>query len=89
MARGATINVSLTPAQLRLVRERLDSGHYESASEVIRQSLRMMFEAKSPQPPPSTRQLKQRLASGYRAMATHDRKLARDWSKLPETWPEK
>lgn len=89
MARGATINVSLTPQQLRLVRERLDSGHYESASEVIRQSLRMMFDGNRSQRPPSARQLKHRLASGYRAMAAHDRKLAQDWSKLPEAWPEK
>lgn len=89
MARGATINVSLTPEQLRLVRQTLNSGHYESASEVIRQSLQMMFQVKRPDRPTSASQLKRRLSAGYKAMAARDRKLERDWSKLPNAWPEK
>jgi putative addiction module CopG family antidote len=89
MARGATINVSLTPEQLRLVRQTLNSGHYESASEVIRQSLRMMFQETRSQRPMSASQLKRRLSSGYKAMTARDRKLERDWSKLPDVWPGK
>jgi hypothetical protein len=43
MARVATISVSLTPRQLRLVQERVASGGYESASEVIREGLSVLF----------------------------------------------
>lgn len=89
MARGATINVSLTPEQLRLVRQTLNSGHYESASEVIRQSLRMMFHDKRSRHSTTASQLKRRLSAGYKAMAARDRKIERDWSKLPDAWPEK
>jgi antitoxin ParD1/3/4 len=41
MVRGSTLNVSLTPSLDRYVREKVDSGNYESASEVIRESLRL------------------------------------------------
>ncbi|MDP9174772.1 MAG: type II toxin-antitoxin system ParD family antitoxin [Planctomycetota bacterium] len=41
MSRQSTINVSLTERELRLVRARIHSGRYESASEVIRESLKV------------------------------------------------
>jgi antitoxin ParD1/3/4 len=41
MARGSTLNVSLTASLDRYVREKVASGGYESASEVIRESLRL------------------------------------------------
>jgi antitoxin ParD1/3/4 len=41
MVRGATLNVSLTPKLDRYVRSKVASGRYESASEVIRESLRL------------------------------------------------
>jgi antitoxin ParD1/3/4 len=40
MARHSTLNVSLTPTLDRYVRTKVASGRYESASEVIRESLR-------------------------------------------------
>jgi antitoxin ParD1/3/4 len=78
MARGATINISLTPQQLRLVRQRVDSGQYESASELIRESLRMLFQQNRLAAAPSVKRLERRLAAGYKASAARDRKLARE-----------
>jgi antitoxin ParD1/3/4 len=37
-----TINVSLTPQLEELVRKKVDSGRYNSASEVVREALRLM-----------------------------------------------
>lgn len=37
-----TINVSLTPQLEELVREKVSSGRYNSASEVVREALRLM-----------------------------------------------
>lgn len=44
MARQATLNVSLTPTLEKYVRSKVASGRYESASEVIRESLRALQE---------------------------------------------
>jgi len=90
MARSSTINVSLTPRQLKLVRQRVASGGYESASEVVRDSLRHMFgdNGSSAARPLSKRSKPSALAAGYKAMASHDRTLAREWSNLPEAWPD-
>jgi antitoxin ParD1/3/4 len=38
------MNVSLTPELVKFVRERLNSGMYHSASEVIREGLRLLAE---------------------------------------------
>ena len=37
-----TLNVSLTPQLEELVRQKVSSGHYNSASEVVREALRLM-----------------------------------------------
>jgi antitoxin ParD1/3/4 len=37
-----TINVSLTPQLEELVRQKVNSGRYNSASEVVREALRLM-----------------------------------------------
>lgn len=42
MAVRTTLNVSLTPELDRFVRERLASGRYQTASEVIREGLRLL-----------------------------------------------
>lgn len=42
MARQTTLNVSLTPTLRAYVRRKVESGRYESASEVIRDSLRAL-----------------------------------------------
>ena len=44
MARESTLNVSLTPALRQFVRSKVEAGGYESASEVIRESLRILQE---------------------------------------------
>ena len=89
MALEATINVSLTPHQLRLVRERVESGNYASASEIVREGLRELFAKGLSLHGPSARQHSRRLAAGYKATAERDRKLARDWAQLSDAWPKK
>jgi len=42
MARTSTLNVSLTPTLEGFVRAKVKSGAYESASEVVRESLRIL-----------------------------------------------
>ena len=44
MARQTTLNVSLTPTLRKYVHSKVRSGRYESASEVIRDSLRALQE---------------------------------------------
>jgi antitoxin ParD1/3/4 len=88
MARNATINVSLTPKQLQLVRQRVNSGNYESASEVVREGLRILFSSSPVHKHPS-RQMSRKLEQGYRATSKADRKLAKIWAILNEAWPEK
>jgi antitoxin ParD1/3/4 len=39
-----TLNVNLTPQLQRLVRQKVSSGRYTSASEVVREALRLMEE---------------------------------------------
>ena len=39
------MNVSLTPALEKLVRQKVDSGLYNNASEVIREALRLLKES--------------------------------------------
>ena len=49
MARSSTLNVSLTQSLERYVRAKVASGKYESASEVIRESLRLSQAAEQSQ----------------------------------------
>jgi antitoxin ParD1/3/4 len=42
MARDSTLNVSLTPTLRHYVQSKIEAGGYESASEVIRESLRAL-----------------------------------------------
>jgi antitoxin ParD1/3/4 len=44
MANRATLNVSLTPELEQFVTSRVASGRYQSASEVVRQGLRLLQE---------------------------------------------
>jgi len=39
-----TLNINLTPQLERLVRQKVSSGRYNSASEVVREALRLMEE---------------------------------------------
>jgi len=42
MASRATLNVSLTPELGRVIESRLRSGKYQTASEVVREALRLL-----------------------------------------------
>jgi antitoxin ParD1/3/4 len=44
MAARTTLNVSLTPDLSRFVKSRLRSGKYQSASELVREALRLLEE---------------------------------------------
>jgi antitoxin ParD1/3/4 len=39
-----TLNINLTPQLEKLVRQKVESGRYNSASEVVREALRLMEE---------------------------------------------
>jgi len=46
MAKRTTVNVSLTPALEKFVLRQVKSGRYQSSSEVIRDSLRVLVQEK-------------------------------------------
>jgi putative addiction module CopG family antidote len=87
MARAASINVSLTRQELRLIRQQVNSGNYQSASEVVRESLRVLFRQATSRKADSA-DLVRRLERGYKATSKRDRKITSDWAALPEAWPE-
>src|SRR3954467_5664506 len=41
---GVTMNVSLTPQLEAMIRQRVESGRYNNASEVVREALRLLEE---------------------------------------------
>jgi antitoxin ParD1/3/4 len=60
MAAGrTTLNVSLTPALQRFVETRVASGRYQSASEVVREGLRLVEEHEL-----NLRELRREIATG-------------------------
>jgi putative addiction module CopG family antidote len=87
MARAASINVSLTRQDLRLIHQQVNSGNYQSASEVVRESLRALFRQASSRKADST-DLARQLERGYKATSRRDRKMTNEWASLPEAWPE-
>jgi antitoxin ParD1/3/4 len=44
MPSKSTLNVSLTPELTALIAEKISTGHYRSASEVVRAALRLLDE---------------------------------------------
>jgi antitoxin ParD1/3/4 len=44
MAQGCAVNVSLTPELEKFVEAKVESGRYTSASEVVREALRLLEE---------------------------------------------
>jgi antitoxin ParD1/3/4 len=63
MASRTTLNVSLTPDLSRFVENRLRSGKYQTASEVVREALRLL-EARDQEPTASVDQLKREIEVG-------------------------
>ncbi len=63
MASRTTLNVSLTPDLSRFVESRLRSGKYQSASEVVREALRLL-EARDQTAPASIEELKKEIEVG-------------------------
>lgn len=63
MAGRTTLNVSLTPDLSRFVENRLRSGKYQTASEVVREALRLL-EGRDRAPVESLQQLKREIEVG-------------------------
>jgi antitoxin ParD1/3/4 len=63
MAPRSTLNVSLTPDLSRFVESRLRSGRYQTASEVVREALRLL-EARERAPVASIEDLKREIETG-------------------------
>jgi len=42
MVKGSTVNVAITPELERLIQDRIASGHYQNANEVIQEGLRLL-----------------------------------------------
>jgi len=63
MATRSTLNVSLTPGLCRFVESRVRSGKYQTASEVVREALRLL-EAKDRAPVGSVEELKREIEIG-------------------------
>lgn len=63
MATRTTLNVSLTPDLSRFVERRLRSGRYQSASEVVREALRLL-EGRDQTPVASVDELKREIEIG-------------------------
>jgi Arc/MetJ-type ribon-helix-helix transcriptional regulator len=69
MSSTPTRNFSLTPELDRYIREQVMSGHYSSASEVVRAGLRLLIERDhaAPPSPPRSRDRARRSHSSARA----------------------
>lgn len=63
MATRTTLNVSLTPDLGRFVDRRVRSGRYQTASEVVREALRLL-EARDREPVASVEDLKREIEIG-------------------------
>ena len=63
MASRTTLNVSLTPDLSRFVENRIRSGKYQSASEVVREALRLL-EGRDQTTPASIEELKKEIQVG-------------------------
>jgi antitoxin ParD1/3/4 len=72
MATRTTLNVSLTPDLSRFVENRVRSGKYQTASEVVREALRLL-EGRDQAPPAGVEELKRDIAVGLAQLRRGDR----------------
>jgi putative addiction module CopG family antidote len=71
---GNTFNVALSPQLAEFVREKVDSGLYATASEVVREALRWFQAAGAdPRQPPTLLELQEQAIDRERARAAVDR----------------
>jgi Arc/MetJ-type ribon-helix-helix transcriptional regulator len=85
VGRGSKIiPVTLAPAEVRLLKEYVASGRFLSESDVLRQGLKNL----SLKTHSGKTAVDRRLEQAYRASSKRDRKLANDWSQLPDAWPD-
>jgi antitoxin ParD1/3/4 len=64
MANRITLNISLTPELERFVAARVESGRYQSASEVVREGLRLL-EEREERRQAALQQVKEMIEAGY------------------------
>ena len=72
MATRATLNVSLTPDLSRFVENRVRSGKYQTASEVVREALRLL-EERDQAPKASVEELKHEIEIGLAQLRRGER----------------
>ncbi|GAB2178214.1 type II toxin-antitoxin system ParD family antitoxin [Dongia sp. agr-C8] len=77
------MHVSLTPKLEELVRDKVDSGLYNNASEVIREALRLMHELDSVQEL-KLKRLRKELAKGEADLAAGRKTVIADDEELRE-----
>jgi antitoxin ParD1/3/4 len=77
------MHVSLTPKLEALVRDKVDSGLYNNASEVIREALRLMNELDSAQEL-KLKRLRKELAKGEADLAAGRKTIISDDEELRE-----
>jgi antitoxin ParD1/3/4 len=77
------MHVSLTPKLEELVRDKVDSGLYNNASEVIREALRLMHEMDSVQEL-KLKRLRKELAKGEADLAAGRKTIISDDNELRE-----
>ena len=68
-----TLNINLTPQLEKLVRQKVESGRYNSASEVVREALRLMEEQRTARASARTAAPRHPRRPGKRAAATLER----------------
>jgi antitoxin ParD1/3/4 len=81
------MNVSLTPALEKLVQQKVESGLYNNASEVIREALRMMKEGEEVRRI-KLKRLREALAEGETDIALGHVTTLRDESELEAFFAE-
>ena len=69
MSSRTTMNISVTPKLEKLIREKVASGRYTSASEVVREGLRLL-EEREEERKAAIRSVRNKIAAGLRDVAT-------------------
>jgi len=76
------MNVSLTPELAKFVEEEVESGLYQTASEVVRAGLRRLKEDQAPRLPPAPRTLEELEAQLLQSIERQDSGKAADCEEV-------